>query len=1350
MSPTSHPARRAGVVLAAIGALVAGLSTAPGPANAAPQPAIASTATPGPAIEDGPPAGSYRITLITGDQVELTVGAGTYDASIVGWAALPGRPAGPPRYQTFGGPDGFFLIPDDARQAIDSGLLDRTLFDVAYLAAHGYADGRSAELPVLLEYRDQARSRAAEPALRASADALPASRPTAVLGSIGAAGVAVSKAQAAGFWQAITAGPAARSASGGIEKVWLDRPVEASLDESVPLIGGPEAWAAGYDGTGVTVAVLDTGIDDTHPDLQGKVDVAKSFVGGTAKDGHGHGTHVASTITGSGATYKGVAPGARLAIGKVLSDAGSGTITGIIDGMEWAAQEVGADIVSMSLGSGPTDGTDPGSQAVNALTASTGTLFVIAAGNDGPGPGTVGAPGVADAALTVAATDKQDAMASFSSRGPRDDGAMKPDIAAPGVAITAARATGTSMGTPVDAHYTTANGTSMATPHVAGAAAILTQRHPDWTPAQLKAALMSTSKDTGAHVYEQGAGRVDVARAVRQQVVATTANLDFGTRPDNETAPVSRPLEFRNTGTAPVTLNLTPALRSLDGQPAPAGVLTADATVTVPAGGTAAATVTLTPEALGQARYTGAVTATDEASGTNLTTPVGLAVEPPKVSLTIRTLDRDGKPISNLSLEHGGVLGGYAPFPSQVSALNVPGVASMSPEVMPVEQGVERVRVQAGSYTVRRQVSWWDDTLENYVRGMLFDAQVDVTGDTEIVLDARKAVPITWSLPRATTGPHHTYLTIETGIWDGRLLTSTSFADFATPTEKATANAFRVGFKRDEVHNTQVSMTLRQPGRPAVPLEKRYHADRGLAMGDKADATVETAGGWVPFPAGRRTLQLVDAGYGDPVDLTGVDLRGKLALLRWGDGRYDPARPTSEVYTDRVENLRKAGAVGFVAFADPPGEKYRRHSSFSSPTSFFAHWPAAGPKEITIPELQVKRAVGRDLLAKVRRGPVTVEVTSDPEIRFAYHAHVFKEQQIPQQLRFVLSDRDFARTDGRLHSTIAPSRVMMYAASWAPGSVFNSSRGTKVAFPRTGFTEYFGPVSERVVWTRRMSPTAHQFAGSTAEPRAYARHARYAEDWNVGLASPTPVALRNYDSAAHPAPGGIEMNSKFVGCTLCRQGDVLLPWRGLADGEGHYSEGTVAGVKVFTEAGAQIPLTQQNGLPGWKLPPAAARYTATLDEGGVSTRWTFGSATPARDTLPPDTFCLGLLAGWTESCAAQPLVYLSYDLSDRQRLDNTLPAAPVQRFSVRASTGSSTEPMPRIAGLKLWTSVDGGAHWRPALVVPRLGDRGGERWYDVVALPGGRPGAKLSLRSEAWDAAGNRIEQVVKDKLTLS
>ena len=172
---------------------------------------------------------------------------------------------------------------------------------------------------------------------------------------------------------------------------------------------------------------------------------------------------------------------------------GSGQDSWVLAGMEWAA-ESGAQVVSMSLGDvAPSDGSDPMSQAVDQLSDQYGTLFVIAAGN--AGPESISSPGAAASALTVGAVDKQDELAYFSSTGPlTGTGALKPDISAPGVDITAARSQDmTDGGTGL---YRTISGTSMATPHVSGAAAILAQQHPGWTGAQLKEQLTSSANGT--------------------------------------------------------------------------------------------------------------------------------------------------------------------------------------------------------------------------------------------------------------------------------------------------------------------------------------------------------------------------------------------------------------------------------------------------------------------------------------------------------------------------------------------------------------------------------------------------------------------------------------------------------------------------------------------------------------------------------------------------------------------------------------------------------------------------------------------------------------------------------------
>jgi subtilisin family serine protease len=258
------------------------------------------------------------------------------------------------------------------------------------------------------------------------------------LTSINAVAVAADKTGAT--WDALTGGPGRRTTAAEVPTVWLDGKVRSTLDRSAAQIGAPAAWQAGFSGAGVTVAVLDSGVDQTHPDLTGREIAERNFSEAPDNvDRFGHGTHVASIVAGTSAKYHGIASGASILDGKVLDDDGYGTFSGIVAAMEWAAQQ-GADIVNMSFGSTDRPGTDPVEQTVESLSAEYGTLFVVAAGNRSPFDATVGSPGTAPSALTVGAVDRDDTLADFSLTGPLPDGAIKPDITAPGVGIVAAKA----------------------------------------------------------------------------------------------------------------------------------------------------------------------------------------------------------------------------------------------------------------------------------------------------------------------------------------------------------------------------------------------------------------------------------------------------------------------------------------------------------------------------------------------------------------------------------------------------------------------------------------------------------------------------------------------------------------------------------------------------------------------------------------------------------------------------------------------------------------------------------------------------------------------------------------------
>ncbi|WUD78326.1 S8 family peptidase [Streptomyces sp. NBC_00510] len=709
------------------------LSAPTGTASSAAQlSASASAFGTGPEIK-GTPAGTgaHRwIPLITGDRIAVNA-----KGEIVAARPAKGREDIPIRVETRDGHT--YAMPDDARSLVQSGRVDRRLFDITTLSSPAYEQRHDLRLIVMYD--------AARPAARTALRSTGGAKVERTLPSVNADAVAAPANGTAELWAAVTdgaAGAAKRTVAPGIASVWLDSVVQASLDKSVPQIGGPEAWAAGFDGTGTRIAVLDTGVDTTHPDLAGQVVVERNFSDSPdAEDRFGHGTHVASITAGTGAksggTYKGVAPGARILSGKVLGDSGSGSMSQIIAGMEWAVAEK-ADVVNLSLGTWDSPEIDPAEEAVNRLSAESGTLFVIAAGNTGEqGPGTVGSPGSADAALTVGAVDKQDKLAPFSSTGPRvGDGGIKPDLTAPGVAIGAAAAHDSylaSVAPSVADGYMALNGTSMATPHVAGAAAILAQQHPDWTGDDIKDALVSSTTPGGYTPFEQGSGRVDLRKAIKQTVVARETSLSYGLAqwPHTDDQPLAKNLTYRNSGDSPVTLKLTVDATGPDGTPAPAGMFTTDGQVTVPAHGEATVKVTADTRLGGDT--TGAFTGRLTATGDGQTVGTALAVdrESEMYTVTVKPLDRKGEP---------------APAPAWDAQLQ--GLSGLAKGASAVLYGdTYSVRLPKGRYFLNSMVRV--DPEGTYSQGgdWFNQPNLDLTQDTTVTVDARTAKALDITVP---------------------------------------------------------------------------------------------------------------------------------------------------------------------------------------------------------------------------------------------------------------------------------------------------------------------------------------------------------------------------------------------------------------------------------------------------------------------------------------------------------------------------------------------------------------------------------------------------------------------------
>jgi subtilisin len=265
----------------------------------------------------------------------------------------------------------------------------------------------------------------------------------------------------------------------------------------VARVNAPAAWPKGQ-GAGVKVAVIDTGIDCTHPDLRCDFSAGMNILapGSDPMDDNEHGTHVSGTIAGRGNGAKGVlgvAPKATLIPVKVLDADGSGSLSDIVKGISWAAS-AGVDVINMSLG-GPTGSTALQRAVQKALSA--GVVVVCAAGNSGPNPDTVGFPGGYAGVIAVAASDNKDNVASFSSRGDAVG------FIAPGVNITSTIPGG---------GYKALSGTSMASPHVAGLAALAVERGETGPKSVRSAFAAAAARLPGLSATEQGSGLIDAAK----------------------------------------------------------------------------------------------------------------------------------------------------------------------------------------------------------------------------------------------------------------------------------------------------------------------------------------------------------------------------------------------------------------------------------------------------------------------------------------------------------------------------------------------------------------------------------------------------------------------------------------------------------------------------------------------------------------------------------------------------------------------------------------------------------------------------------------------------------------------
>ena len=299
------------------------------------------------------------------------------------------------------------------------------------------------------------------------------------------------------------------------------------------------ATALAERGKGITIAIIDTGIDYTHPALGGGFGAEFKVIGGwdfvnddaDPIDDHGHGTHVAGIAAANGAELAGVAPDAKLLAYKVLNFIGTGETSDVIAAIERAVDPNNdgdtsdrANVINLSLGTDGGTADSPSARAVDAAVAA-GSVVVIAAGNSGR-VASVGTPGASRMAITVGALETDDKVTFFSSRGPTPGLlTFKPDVMAPGYSVVSAKRGGGTVAL---------SGTSMAAPHVAGVAALLLETRPEWTPADVKSALIVGARPVQGDGFLRGAGRVDADAAAASTLSVSASGWSLGILADSE------------------------------------------------------------------------------------------------------------------------------------------------------------------------------------------------------------------------------------------------------------------------------------------------------------------------------------------------------------------------------------------------------------------------------------------------------------------------------------------------------------------------------------------------------------------------------------------------------------------------------------------------------------------------------------------------------------------------------------------------------------------------------------------------------------------------------------------------
>lgn len=322
-----------------------------------------------------------------------------------------------------------------------------------------------------------------------------------------------------------------------LKTIFQNTHITMQMDTARKTVNANIVQENGYTGKGIGIAILDTGISPNNDFLypKNRILAFKDFINNKSKpyDDNGHGTHVAGIAGGSGINsngkYRGIAPDCNFIGVKVLNNEGKGNASDVLAGLQWVMdnkEKYNIKVANLSIGTSNTSSNDPLVKAVENMWDS-GVIITIAAGNDGPKKHTISSPAISRKVITIGASDDNitanvwgNNLINFSGRGPTLECIVKPDILAPGVNIISCLSNSVSKQSDeiVDKNYFSLSGTSMSTPIVSGAIALLLEKYKDLKPDDVKLMLKKCCKNLHLPKNQQGWGLLDVYKLLSQEV----------------------------------------------------------------------------------------------------------------------------------------------------------------------------------------------------------------------------------------------------------------------------------------------------------------------------------------------------------------------------------------------------------------------------------------------------------------------------------------------------------------------------------------------------------------------------------------------------------------------------------------------------------------------------------------------------------------------------------------------------------------------------------------------------------------------------------------------------------------